>query len=223
MSTLSTAISKRSSRQLFFWWILPLAVVVGWRYPVLGYLLPVCMIAGMGIAIYKGRYWCDWLCPRGSSFDLLLSRISVKKKIPLLFKSTKFRILVMMILMTVLATQLPRAWPSIDGMGRVFVMMLTVTTGLGIVLGIPTHHRNWCTYCPVGTMGNLLGRGKYPLVISSACNECKKCDSECPMQIARWQYRPANGEFAIIPEWDCLKCGLCIEACPQKALTLKAG
>ncbi len=221
MSTLTNAIKKRKFRQLLLWWVLPLAVIGGWYYPILGCLLPLCMMAGIGIALFKGRYWCDWLCPRGSSWDLLLSRISLKRKIPLFFRSTVFRILIMLILMTVLFTQIPRLWPSIDGMGRVFVMMLSVTTVVGIVLGIPTHHRNWCTYCPVGTMGNWLGRGKYPLTIDSRCNECKKCDTVCPIQIKRWQYRPENEEAVVIPEWDCLKCGLCIEACPQKALTFK--
>jgi len=222
MSTLKIAMKKRTSHQLLFWWVLPLAVIGGWRFPLLGYLLPLCMMAGMGIALFKGRYWCDWLCPRGSSWDLLLKRISLKRKIPHFFRSTAFRILIMAILMTVLFTQLPRAWPNIDGMGRVFVMMLSVTTVVGIVLGIPTHHRNWCTYCPVGTMGNWLGKGKYPLTINSKCNECKKCDAVCPIQIKRWQYRPENGEAVVIPEWDCLKCGLCIETCSQKALAFKA-
>jgi polyferredoxin len=222
MGALSMAIKKRTYRQFWFWWILPLAVIGGWYHPVLGYFLPLCMMAGMGIALFRGRYWCDWLCPRGSSWDLLLSKISMKKQIPLLFRNTKFRVLIMAILMIVLFTQIPRVWPSIDGMGRVFVMMLSVTTGVGIILGIPTHPRNWCTYCPVGTMGNWLGKGKYPLTIPSQCTECKKCDPVCPIQIHRWKYRPQNAEAAIIPEWDCLKCGFCIEACPQKALAFKS-
>ena len=221
MGALTRAIRRRTFRQFLFWWILPLAVIGGWRYPILGYFLPLCMMGGMGMALFKGRYWCDWLCPRGSSWDLLLSRISLKRKIPLLFRNTKFRILIMMIMMTVLFTQLPKVWPSMDGMGKVFVTMLTVTTAVGILLGIPTHHRNWCTYCPVGTMGSWLGRGKYPLTINAQCNVCKKCDAVCPIQIKRWQYRSKNGEVAVIPEWDCLKCGLCIEACPQKALGFK--
>jgi len=45
--------------------------------------------------------------------------------------------------------------------------------------------------------------------------------SVCPIQITRWQYRPENGTPVIIPEWDCLKCRLCIEICPQKALAFK--
>ena len=68
-----------------------------------------------------------------------------------------------------------------------------------------THHRNWCTYCPAGTMGNWLGRGKYPLTITSKCKECKKCDTVCPIQIKRWQYRPEKSGTAVVPEWDCLK------------------
>jgi len=221
MKPLAKAIKKRTFRQLLFWWILPFILIAGWWFPVLGYFIPLCMVAGVGVALFKGRYWCDWLCPRGSSWDLVLSRVSLKRKIPALFRDMKFRVIVMAVLMAVLATQLPRLWPSVNGMGRVFVIMLSLTTTVGVILGILTHHRNWCTYCPVGTLGNLLGRGKAPLTITSACNECTACDKVCPIQINRWQYRPGQGEAAVIPEWDCLKCGLCVEACPQKALSLK--
>ena len=222
MKPLALALKRRSQRQFWIWWVLPFILIAGWRYPILGYFIPLCMVAGIGVALFKGRYWCDWLCPRGSSFDLVLSRVSIKKKIPALFRNTKFRILVMAVLMTVLLTQLPRFWPSVDGMGKVFVTMLSITTAVGIVLGIFTHHRNWCTYCPVGSLGNWLGKGKEPLTVSSDCNQCKKCDKVCPIQVSRWQHRPEQGEAAVIPEWDCLKCGLCVEACPQKALTLRS-
>jgi ferredoxin-type protein NapH len=215
------AVKKRTVRQFLVWWMLPFVVIGGWRYPVLGYFIPLCMVAGMGIALFKGRYWCDWLCPRGSSFDLFLSRIGLGKKIPQFLRSTPFRILVLLILMTILFTQLPHAWPSVEGMGRVFVIMLTITTTIGIIAGILTHQRNWCTYCPVGTMSRWLGKGRHPLTISSACTTCKKCDAVCPIQIKRWEHRPEHGAAAVIPEWDCLKCGLCIERCPQNALAFK--
>ena len=221
MKPLGLAIKRRRSRQILLWWILPFILIAGWRFPVLGYFIPLCMVAGVGVALFRGRYWCDWLCPRGSSLDLVLSRVSLKKKIPALFRDMKFRIMVMAVLMTVLVTQLPHSWPSVDGMGRVFVVMLSITTAVGVILGILTHQRNWCTYCPVGTLGNLLGRGKNPLTITSDCNDCTACDRVCPVQINRWQYRPGQGDTVVIPEWDCLKCGLCVEACPQKALSLK--
>jgi ferredoxin-type protein NapH len=221
MKPLRVAVDRRRSRQVLFWWILPVILIAGWWVPVLGYFIPVCMVAGVGVALFKGRTWCDWLCPRGSSFDLLLSRVSRKRKIPALFRDMKFRVLVMAVLMTVLATQIPKVWPSVDGMGRVFVIMLSITTMVGVILGVLTHHRNWCTFCPVGTLGNVLGRGKNALTITSKCNECAACDRVCPVQVNRWQYRPEQEGAAVVPEWDCVKCGLCVEACPQKALSLK--
>jgi len=39
VETLTRAIRKRTFRQSLFWWILPLAVIGGWRYPILGFLL----------------------------------------------------------------------------------------------------------------------------------------------------------------------------------------
>lgn len=220
MKPLALAIKKRTYRQQLIWWILPLILAAGWRYPVLGYFIPLCMVAGAGIALYKGRYWCDWLCPRGSSWDRVLSRVSLKREVPAIFRDMKFRIFVMAVLMTVLAIQLPRYWPSVNGMGMVFVVMLSITTSVGIVLGVLTNQRNWCNYCPIGTLSNWLGRGKHPLKIDSKCNACEACDKVCPMQIKRWPYRPEESGAVVIPEWDCLKCGLCVAACSRKALSL---
>jgi len=218
---LKAAIERRTGLQNWVWWILPFITIAGWWYPVLGYFIPFCMVAGLSIAVKRGRAWCDWLCPRGSFLDVVLSPISLKKKIPDILRNTGFRIAVLSFLMLVLLTQLPRYWPSIAGMGLVFVTMLTVTTVLGIILGILFHPRSWCTICPIGTMSNWIGRGKSPLMIDSRCNECKACDTICPIQINRWQYHPSEGEAAVIPEWDCLKCGLCISACKREALTLR--
>ncbi len=114
----------------------------------------------MGVALFKGRYWCDWLCPRGSSFDLLLSRVSRKKKIPALFRDMKFRILVMAVLMTVLAVQLPKFWPSVDGMGRIFVIMLSITTMVGVILGVLTHHSELVHFLSCGNPGERAGQRK---------------------------------------------------------------
>lgn len=220
MIDFKSAVEKRKRKQLLTWWILPLTAIGGWLYPILGYFIPVCMVAGVGIAKYRGRYWCDWMCPRGSFWDLIFARFKTSGKLPDFIKSWKFRIPVIVILMTVLITQIPRAWPSITGIGMVFVTMLTVTTVVGIVFGSFTHHRNWCTYCPVGSMSNLIGREKFPLQISSACTSCKKCDAVCPIQIKRWQYKPGE-DWVNVPEWDCLKCGLCVNICPNNALRFK--
>jgi hypothetical protein len=64
MKPLALAIRKRTFQQLWLWWTFPFILIAGWRYPILGYVIPFCMLAGVGIALFKGRYWCDWLCPR---------------------------------------------------------------------------------------------------------------------------------------------------------------
>lgn len=216
-----SAIKNRNRKQYLTFWILPLVVIGGWFYPLLGYLLPICMAAAIGIALFKGRYWCDWLCPRGAAWDLLLSKISAKKEIPSFYRSTPFRLLWIVILMGALAWQLPIALAGLDKInqaGLVFTMLLTVTTAIGIVFGIPVHQRVWCSgFCPVGTMSNWIGKGKYALEISSNCRECEVCHSVCPVQIRKWEYKPEK-DHAAVEDWDCLKCGLCIEVCPSGAL-----
>ncbi|MFZ2411655.1 MAG: 4Fe-4S binding protein [Candidatus Methanoperedens sp.] len=181
--TLESAIKTRNRKQYLTWWILPLVVIGGWFYPILGYLLPICMMAAMGIALFKGRYWCDWMCPRGASWDLLLSKISLKKEVPAFFRSTPFRILWIMILMGVLAWKLPAAMASlnpINQVGLVFTMILTVTTVVGIVLGIPIQHRIWCAFCPVGTMSNWIGKGKYAWRLTQIARNAKHATMFAP-------------------------------------------
>lgn len=222
--SLESAIKNRNRKQYLTFWILPLVVIGGWFYPLLGYLLPICMAAALGIALFKGRYWCDWLCPRGAAWDLLLSKLSAKKEIPSFFKSTPFRLLWIAILMGVLAWQLPIALASMDKVnqaGLVFTTLLTVTTIIGIIFGIPVHHRIWCSgFCPVGTMSGWIGKGRYPLEVDSKCRECETCHSVCPVQIRKWDYKPEQGKAAV-ENRDCLKCGLCVEVCPSNALKFR--
>ncbi len=100
------------------------------------------MMAGIGVAFFKGRHWCSWMCPRGATWDVLLNKISLRKEIPSFFRSTPFRILWVVILMGVLAWMLPPALASLDKVnqvGLVFTMLLTVTATVDIIFGIPIH------------------------------------------------------------------------------------
>ena len=176
--------SHRRKLQLYTWLGLPLVVVGGWFYPLLGFLLIGCMLGAVGIAVYKGRMWCDWMCPRGSFLDLFLDRISQKRKIPALFRSRGLRIAVIIMLFTVLGAQIYFAWPNPIGIGRAFVIVLTITTLIGIILGIVIHPRNWCHICPMGTIAGYMSENKYQLMIADTCTSCKACERNCPMQIA---------------------------------------
>jgi hypothetical protein len=57
---------KRKIKQFVMAIIFLIILIGGWRYSLLGYFIPLCMLLGMGIGLFKGRKWCDWFCPRGS-------------------------------------------------------------------------------------------------------------------------------------------------------------
>ncbi len=192
-------------------------LVGGWLYYPLGYFLLACMAGAMGIGIIKGRYWCDWLCPRGSFWDTFLKRFSPRKEVPSLFRHPLFRAGWLLFLMSMLAIQLPPVWGDLYKMGKPFVMILTVTTVVGTIFGLMYHERIWCMFCPMGTMANILGKGKMVLAVDSGCISCGLCKKVCRMQIDPGSYK----EIGFVTHGDCLNCSYCIEKCPQKALSFR--
>jgi len=194
----------------------------GWRYPLLGFFIPFCMFAGIGIGLFRGRQWCDWLCPRGSFYDAMLTYISPSKEIPRVFKGLPMRIGVMAFLMAMMAVQIVRRWPDPYSIGMFFVLMLTATTTLGVVLALFIHPRTWCCICPIGTMTNWIGRSRSPLHLDSKeCTGCSLCGKVCPIQVEPHKFRKDGIE--AVKDGDCLKCGLCIAACPKQALSRDKG
>jgi polyferredoxin len=195
-------------------------LVAGWVYPLIGYFIPVCMLLGIGTAAFQGRSWCNWLCPRGSFEDSLLKRISFQRRIPTVFRSAPMRIGVMAILMTVLTVQIIRLWPDPWAIGGFFVIMLSVTTGLGLILGIIYQQRNWCYICPIGTMSNWVGKNRQPLLLENAkCIDCNLCAKKCPMQLSPVSLKEPEG---MANRGDCLKCSICVDNCPTAALSWEA-
>lgn len=148
-------------------------------------------------------------------YDIILSKLSLQKPVPKFFRSVYLRIFMMMVLMTVLTVKLIPVWGDYYAMGKPFVLVLTVTTIVGIILGVIFNERIWCMFCPMGTMANWLGRGKQLLQISSGCKECGACAKVCRMQIIPQNYK-TSGE---VTHGDCLKCSYCVKVCPVNALS----
>jgi polyferredoxin len=208
---------KRQKKQFFMGIIFIAILLLGWRYPLVGFFIPLCMLLGAGIGLANGRKWCDWYCPRGSFSDFWIKLISPKKDIPLLFKDMRFRVAVLAFLTLVMAVNLILRWPNATKIGNFFVVMLTVTTLLGVVFAVLYHQRSWCSFCPIGTLINLTGRKNRPLTIDSPlCIECGLCRKVCPLQIKPYLFKDKAVE--VVKDRDCLGCGSCVLACPKQAL-----
>ncbi len=192
---------------------LPAVIIGGWLYPPIGFTLLICMFGAVGIALYKGRSWCDWMCPRGSFYDFFLNRLSRNEHIPALFKTNIFRAFILAGLMATLGIQLYLTWGDFYGMGLAFVIVLTVTTIVGILLGVIWKPRAWCQICPMGTLGTWVSKGKKPLHVSEQCKDCKLCANVCPMQLKPYEYKAGD-----MIDGDCIKCSSCVASCPINAL-----
>lgn len=207
---------SRFVKQAVFGTVFIALVIAGWFYSLIGYFIPLCMVAGVGLAAVRGRTWCNWMCPRGSFADTCMKAISPGRKIPLALRKASTRLGVIAFLMAMLTFQIVRLWPDGFAIGHFFIVLLTITTIIGIFLALFIHQRAWCSICPIGSLSSWVGKNRRPLKIDSdACVNCGICAKNCPMQLAP----NAMKEQSVMEfKGDCLKCELCVKGCPKQAL-----
>ena len=191
-------------------------LLAAYIYPLIGLLAFVCVFVGFTLTLRHGRKWCDWMCPRGSFFEVFLTPISSQKKLPNWFYSYPFRGMTLLIFFVVLSFNMYRTYPDAQNMTFAFVKMFTITTIVGTLLGLFFRPRSWCLICPVGIVTGFTGWKKKPLLIDSKkCINCTYCNRVCPMGLAPYK----NKEEGQMHSLDCIKCTTCIENCPTKALS----
>lgn len=176
----------------------------------------ICMAAPILVSIFKGRYWCGNLCPRGSFYDTLVSRFSNHRRVPAFLKSKYFRAFMILLIMTMFTLGLKSNWGNPYGIGMVFYRIIVITTIVGILLSLVYNHRTWCNFCPMGTIAAMISKlrkSKKTLQVTNTCVSCGLCARECPMQIVPQEYK--NG---YLNHPDCIQCGKCSAVCPKKAI-----
>lgn len=176
----------------------------------------VCMVAPIIVSLFKGRYWCGNLCPRGSFYDVAVSKISKKRNVPKFFRSRFLRTVMILFIFTMFTLGLYKNWGDLYGIGMILYRIIIITTIIGIVLSLFFNHRTWCYFCPMGTIASVISKyrkSKKVLQISTGCVSCRKCQKECPIGIVPYDYK---GDFLSHP--DCIQCGQCIKACPKNAI-----
>ena len=74
------------------YWIIIAYIILCWFFPVIGLLALICMIGPVVTSIFKGRWWCGHVCPRGNMYDRLLSKYSPHRPIPRFVRTFGFRL-----------------------------------------------------------------------------------------------------------------------------------
>lgn len=200
-------------------------LALGYFFPVIGFLALICMIAPVAFAVRRGRWWCGNACPRGNFYDRLLSRYSPHRPIPAFVRTFGFRLFMVIFIFSMFGFQMYRAWGDPEAMGRVFWLIILVTTVVGVTLSFIYAPRTWCSFCPMGTLSSWLTprSGKLPegyrrIFVSASCQmKCKSCARVCPMQLKPYDSR-GDEQGYLHP--DCIKCGNCAVACPIKIMQL---
>jgi ferredoxin-type protein NapH len=132
-------------------------LIGGWINPLLGYFIPICMAAGIGSGYFYGRKWCAKACPRGGFYDLC-SGCSCHKKAPGFFSDDPFKIFILALMAFIMVIGIIFNWGDVYKIGHVFVILITVTTVIGVMLGVYFNTRIWCYFCPIGSISGWLGK-----------------------------------------------------------------
>jgi len=181
-----------------------------------------------------GRAPCGWACPIGFLQDLV-GKIKITREIKRSKADKKMRYLKYAILVAIpiavyyFATMAYTDICPIGGLTATLPILILhpgdytptsffipkmILLALTIILIIKVK-RGWCRYlCPVGAM--LAPFNKISLLQlhfdESKCLECMNCARVCPMKI--------NLPYDV-KSMECIRCGLCIDECPTKALSFK--
>ncbi|MFH1846871.1 MAG: 4Fe-4S binding protein [Candidatus Omnitrophota bacterium] len=137
-------------------WILPLIIIGGFFYPLLGYLVLGMMAFLLTLSFFRGRHWCANICPRGAFLDIAISKISPNENVPKIFHKKWFKWMILILFMSFLVFRLFSAAGNFLAIGAVFISICLISTVIAVILGVVTKHRAWCVICPMGTLQDRL-------------------------------------------------------------------
>jgi polyferredoxin len=197
------------------------------------------LIPFAGTLLIFGRGICGWFCPFGGlpeamvtgkkerwHLNFLHKKAAKDSKIQFAglqdwVKDIKYGVLLASILLAVFLvfpvvcvlcpvlwlTSMPAFW-SVVGLMAVFA----------IALPVMTKKRWWCQICPLGALFAMLDKISLfrVRVDMKKCDKCMDCVYECRM----YALKPADLDKGGKPDEDCIRCGRCIEACPEKAVDM---
>lgn len=184
--------------------------------------------------LVRGRAFCGWVCPVNfllEVLDALRRRIAPARRLPERRVPRHAKIWVAAAVLALSAIASIPVYELFNPIGFInkglaFGSVAGGVTLLAIVaLELFWGHRVWCrSLCPLGGFYELLGRVGFLRVKidGKACTRCGRCKRAC---IADPEIlEPAiGGATRTVCAGDCMACGKCVDACPERALSMGPG
>lgn len=191
-----------------------IVLALGWKFQVLGWVVPAAMITGiLGALIFGNRFVCGNVCPRGAFLDVFISKISKKRNPSKYMRHSLLKVIVLIALFGFFFFSL-FTMRTYNELPLIFWKMCLYTTLIGIFLSFFINERAWCMICPIGSIGGWLRKKKNALYIDPGkCIDCKKCDRSCPVKIL-----PSSFKGRSIDHSNCIFCKECKRVCPKNAI-----
>lgn len=210
----------RKPIQLSMALLLPIVIIGGYFYPKIGFTVVGMITLFMILSSQRGRFYCGWLCPMGAFHERILTKVSLHRPIPPIYRTPWFRWFIFLMMMSFMLSRLWAAWGDPEAVGGVFRMMWIVSMGIAIGLGVYFKARVWCILCPMGSLQGVASKNTYLLTVDDTCVECGLCRKVCPVDTYPGSYKVETGT-STVPSIDCLRCFNCVNNCPKDSLSFR--
>jgi polyferredoxin len=194
------------------------------------------MIPFAATILIFGRSICGWICPFGGlpeamvsgkkerwSLNFLKKKVVKDQQIQFVglqdwVKDVKYGVLLggtllaIFLVFPVVCLLCPVLWlSSMPAFWTVIGFMVV----FAIALPFMTKKRWWCQICPLGALFAMLDKiSLFRIRINHhKCDRCMDCVDECRM----FALTPEIVDLKGKPDSDCIRCGRCIEVCPEQA------
>ncbi len=197
-------------------------------------IVGVILIA-LPLMLLSGRLYCGWVCPINMVSDLAEALRRMLGWRGSLWAKPDRRLRYVVLALVLIASGLSGAmvWEAINPITttvRAVAFGLWASGAVAVVavllIDMVLLRHGWCGHlCPVGAFYALLGRfGRLHVWATRVerCTSCGDCYARCPeLQVIVPVLPPATTKALRIADIDCLRCGRCIDVCPEDVFELR--